>query len=130
MKVKFMPQNLEVEIEPNETVLQVAQRSGVQIKSVCKGVPSCAECRVQLVDGDYNVLPPSSKELNLIGTAYFVDRRRLSCQLRCFGDITLDLAEQVEKAEKNLSSKRPRGGSQMSDEDYNPSESRAKNTSQ
>jgi len=107
MKVKFMPQNIEIEITPNRSVLDLANEHGIYIKSVCRGVPSCAECRVKLVEGEHNVIPPNAKELNLIGTAYFVDQRRLSCQLKCFGDITLDMTEQLEK--QNQTVKRPRG---------------------
>ena len=97
VKVKFLPQNVEFEIKPNESVLHVAQDHGIYIKSVCKGVPSCAECRVRILEGDHNVLPPGSEELSLIGTGHFIDRRRLSCQLKCFGDITIDMNEQIAK---------------------------------
>ena len=108
MKVKFVPQNIELEIKPNQSVLDLAHQNGIHIQSVCKGVPSCAECRINLAEGEHNVFPPSRKELNLIGTAYFVDRRRLSCQLKCFGDITVDLTNQIEK-ENAAIAKRPRG---------------------
>ena len=97
MKVKFVPQNVEFDIKPGQSVMHVAQDNGLYIKSVCKGVPSCAECRVRIVDGDFNVLPPGSEELALIGTGHFIDHRRLSCQLKCFGDITVDLHEQLQK---------------------------------
>lgn len=97
MKVKFVPQDLEFEIKPGQSVMHVAQDHGLYIKSVCKGVPSCAECRVRVTEGDFNVLPPGSDELSLIGSGYFIDRRRLSCQLKCFGDITVDLSEQLRK---------------------------------
>lgn len=107
MKIKFLPQNLECEIAPNQSVLDVANENKIYIKSVCRGVPSCAECRVRLLEGEHNVFPPMGKELNLIGTAYFVDQRRLSCQLRCFGDITVDLTEQLEK--QQTTTKAPRG---------------------
>ncbi len=40
----------------------------------------------------------------MIGTAHYVDLSRLSCQLRCFGDVTVDLQEQIEK-EKRASEK-------------------------
>lgn len=96
MKVKFVPQNIEYEIKPGEPVLHLAQDHNIHIRSVCRGVPSCAECRVRVVAGEHNVIPPSKTELGLIGTAYFVDGRRLSCQLRCFGDITVDLTEQID----------------------------------
>ena len=83
MKVKFVPQDVEFEIKPGQSVMHVAQDHGLYIKSVCKGVPSCAECRVRVTEGDFNVLPPAGEELSLIGTGYFIDRRRLSCQLKC-----------------------------------------------
>lgn len=107
MKIKFIPQNVEIEIKPGQSVLNAAHDNGIHIQSVCKGIPSCAECRVRVVDGVNNVLPPMSEELDLIGTAYFVDQSRLSCQMRCFGDIVVDLQEQVDKAE--TSSKQPHG---------------------
>ena len=109
MKIKFLPQDKEFEILPNQTVLQLAKENGVQIKSVCGGIPSCAECRVQIKSGEYNLLPPSPEEIALIGTAYFVDRSRLSCQMRCFGDIVVDLTEQNAKLAKGSSTKKPRG---------------------
>lgn len=104
MKVKFMPSGEEHEIEANETILHLAQRVGLHIQSVCKGIPSCAECRIQIKDGEHHVLPPNKKEIDLIGTAHYVDLSRLSCQLRCFGDVTVDLSEQIEK-EKRVSEK-------------------------
>jgi len=97
VKVKFVPLDVEFEIEPNQTVLDLAQKNGVYIKTVCNGVPNCAECRVKIVEGEHNVLPPSAKELTLIGSGHFIDRRRLSCQLYCFGDVTIDVSEQIKK---------------------------------
>lgn len=104
MKVKFLPSEEEHEIEFNETILHLAQRVGLHIQSVCKGIPSCAECRIQIKEGEHHVLPPNKKEIDLIGTAHYVDMSRLSCQLRCFGDVTVDLSEQIEK-EKRVSDK-------------------------
>lgn len=106
MKVKFVPQNIELEIKPNQSVMNLAHENNVPIKSVCNGMPSCAECRVRVIEGEENVLPPSSKELALIGTGYFIDQRRLSCQLLCFGDVTIDLAEQVEKQKESTASRK------------------------
>jgi ferredoxin len=113
MKVKFLPMDVEHEIEFNETVLHLAQRHDLHIQSVCKGLPSCAECRIQIKQGENNVPHPSSKELSLIGTAYYVDQSRLSCQLRCFGDVVVDLSEQLEK--ENSVAKRPQGRANRAD---------------
>lgn len=98
MKVKFVPQEQEFEIQPGQSVMALAHEKGILIKSTCNGLPSCAECRVRIVDGDWNTNPPSRKELGLIGTGYYIDQRRLSCQVICFGDITVDTSEQVEKS--------------------------------
>lgn len=98
MKVKFLPQNIELPIEPGQSVLEVAHANGIPIKSSCNGMPSCAECRVNIVDGEYNVMPPSKKELSLIGTGYYIDQRRLSCQMHCFGDVTVDTKEHLDRA--------------------------------
>lgn len=107
MKIKFLPTNQEITADPNKTLLQMCNENKIEIKSICKGVPSCAECRIRLVEGEHNVLPPTKAELALIGTNYFIDQRRLSCQIRCFGDITVDLTEQIARA--NTPSKKVRG---------------------
>ena len=99
-KVKFMPQNVELEVLAGESVLDAARRAGLYVKSICNGVPACAECRVKILEGNRNLLPPSFKEKNLIGSAYFVDGSRLSCQLKPLGDITVSLEEQIEKQNK------------------------------
>jgi ferredoxin len=99
MKIKFLPTNQVLEGDPNKTLLQICNENKIEIKSICKGVPSCAECRIRLVEGEHNVMPPSKAELSLIGTNYFIDQRRLSCQIRCFGDITVDLSEQISRAD-------------------------------
>ena len=115
MKVKFVPQNIEFEISPDQSVMKLAHKNGVYIKSICGGLPSCAECRVRVVEGDQNVLPPSSKELNLIGTGYFIDQRRLSCQLKCYGDVTIDMTEQLAKQEI-VETRRPQGSKKPENE--------------
>jgi ferredoxin len=107
MKIKFLPQNIDVDVVPGQSILDTALKNDIYIKSVCKGVPSCAECRIKVKEGDYNILAPGPKELSLIGTAYYVDQRRLACQSRCFGDVVVDLTEQLEKQE--ASPKKPRG---------------------
>jgi 2Fe-2S ferredoxin len=97
VKVKFVPQNVEFEIKPGQSVMHLAEDNGIYVKSVCRGVPSCAECRVKIVEGESNVFPPAGEELSLIGTGWFIDRRRLACQLQCIGDVTVDMSEQIAK---------------------------------
>ena len=109
MKVKFLPQDISIQADPNKSVMELAKENQLMISSSCNGMCSCAECRVYVVEGEAHVLPPSQRETELIGGAYFVDNRRLSCQLFCFGDVTVDLSEQLErkssKRQQFLSSK-------------------------
>lgn len=99
MKIKFYPTNQEFENDPSKTLLQQCNEHGIAIKSICKGVPSCAECRVHIKEGEHNLIPPSAKELQVLGSNYFLDGRRLSCQVRAFGNVTVDLTDQIERAE-------------------------------
>jgi ferredoxin len=102
--------NKEVEITPEQSVLEVALANQIPIRTVCKGIPACSECRVRITEGENYVLPPSKAEINLIGSGYFVDHRRLSCQLHCYGDVTIDVSEQLSKS-TDISHRKLRGGS-------------------
>jgi len=44
-------------IEPGMTLLDAAQRAGVEIIAVCGGVGACGKCRVRLVRGE--LTPPT-----------------------------------------------------------------------
>lgn len=99
MKIKFVPQNITIEGNSDKSLLELALENHIEIKSICKGVPSCGECRIKIVDGENNVNPPGRDELSVLGTNYFLDGRRLSCQMRCFGDVTVDMKEQLDRDE-------------------------------
>lgn len=106
MKIKFIPQNIEVDVDPSKSLLKIATENGVKIKSICGGIASCSECRVKIVEGENSIPEPSKTELNMIGTSYYIDGRRLACQVHCFGSVTVDLTEQLNKVD---SQKKVRG---------------------
>ena len=106
MKVKFLPMGVEVEVDPNKSILQLATENHIEIRSICKGVPSCAECRVKVVEGGSNIQPPNKAELGLIGTSYYLDSRRLACQSHCYGDVVVDVTEHLDP---NTQTKKIRG---------------------
>lgn len=99
MKIKFLPSGIEIPVDPSKSLLQLANENNVKIKSICGGVATCSECRVKIVEGMHCVPEPSKAELNLIGSSYYIDGRRLACQVRCFGSITVDLTEQLNKSD-------------------------------
>ena len=99
MKIKFLPQNIEVDVDPSKSLMKIATENGLKVKSICGGVATCAECRVRIVEGENSIPEPSKLELNMIGTSYYIDGRRLSCQVHCFGSVTVDLTEQLSKVD-------------------------------
>lgn len=99
MKIKFIPQNIEVDVDPSKSLMKIATENGLKIKSLCGGVATCGECRVHIVEGENSIPEPSKLELNMIGTSYYIDGRRLSCQVHCFGSVTVDLTEQLNKVD-------------------------------
>ena len=98
-KIKFIPQNIELEIPSNKSVMKIAHDNGIPIQSSCKGQANCGECRVIVAEGENQILPPTSQEISLIGQGYHIDQRRLSCQLYCFGDVTIDVSDHFKKDE-------------------------------
>lgn len=99
MKIKFIPQNIEVDVDPSKSLMQIATENGLKVKSLCGGVATCGECRIKIVEGENSVPEPSKLELNMIGTSYYIDGRRLSCQVHCFGSVTVDMTEQLNKVD-------------------------------
>lgn len=100
MKIKFIPQNIEVDVDPSKNILEVARENDISIQSSCNGLCNCGDCRIFLREGEVNVLPPTPKEMKLIGQGHYTDQRRLACQLHCFGPVTVDLSEQQERAKQ------------------------------
>lgn len=98
MKLKFIPHNIEVDVEPDKSVLEVSRELGLRVQSSCNGMCNCGDCRIFVKEGETNLLLPTAKELRLIGQGHYVDQRRLACQLYCFGDVVVDLSEQEERA--------------------------------
>ena len=105
MKIKFLPKNIEVDVNPEKSLLEIARDNGIPIQSSCNGMCSCGDCRIFVKEGEYHVPPPTSKELKLIGQGHYMDQRRLACQLYCFGSVTVDLSEQEERAQQGQISK-------------------------
>lgn len=99
MKIKFIPQNIEVDVDPSKSLMQIAIENGLKVKSLCGGVATCGECRVKIVEGENSIPEPNKLELNMIGSSYYIDGRRLSCQVHCFGSVTVDMTEQLNKVD-------------------------------
>lgn len=97
IKLKFLPKNIEVEVDSEKSVLEISKELGLKIQSSCNGICNCGDCRVFVREGERNFFLPTNKELKLIGQGHYTDQRRLACQLHCFGNAVIDLSEQEQR---------------------------------
>ncbi|MCP4673210.1 MAG: 2Fe-2S iron-sulfur cluster binding domain-containing protein, partial [Desulfobacula sp.] len=49
--VEFLPHNIKVEVEENESLIRAAMEAGVHINASCGGGGVCGKCRVLLEKG-------------------------------------------------------------------------------
>lgn len=80
----FQRSQKSAQLQPGETLLEAAERIGVDIDSSCR-VGSCGECAVRLVSGEVKMetddaLEPEDKAAGII----------LACQARATADVTVD----------------------------------------
>jgi ferredoxin len=90
-RVTFLPLNLAVELNPNESVFAAARRSNVGIATACAGKGTCGLCRVKIAAGEQHLGPVSPIEKRHLGNTYFLTKLRLSCQLFPTEDIAVEL---------------------------------------
>jgi ferredoxin len=87
MKVRFVSasgdQVREVEANPGDRLLDVAQADGQPLEGTCEGQMACSTCHVIVAPEDFDKLPPASAdEDDLLDLAASVTRTsRLSCQI-------------------------------------------------
>jgi class 3 adenylate cyclase/CDGSH-type Zn-finger protein len=87
--ISLIPDNLSVEVAPDQTVLRAVQGAGVPIASACGGQGLCSTCRVWVVEGVENCAERSEIETQLAAKLHFPANLRLACQTKIAGPVTL-----------------------------------------
>lgn len=90
-RVTFLPLNLSVELQPNESVFAAARRNQLGISTACAGKGTCGLCRIKIAGGEQHLPPINPVEKRHLGNTYFLTKLRLSCQLYPTGDIAVEL---------------------------------------
>ncbi|MCA9521447.1 MAG: 2Fe-2S iron-sulfur cluster binding domain-containing protein [Myxococcales bacterium] len=101
--IRFIPQNVEIEVCSETSVLAAAQKAGLSIATICNGKASCSECRIKIHDGEDNMSPIVFKEKEHLGNLYFITKERLACQT-----FAVDGVLSVEILRAEIESKRER----------------------
>lgn len=92
-KVRFNLENLEVEIEPGQTILQAAKKIGAPEGDRCGGVCACSTCHVYVTKGFDSTSEIEDEEFDILDKAFDVrSTSRLGCQAKVHGDIEVDIS--------------------------------------
>lgn len=81
-KIRFLPNDKTVEIEPGTTVLEAAHKADVCISSLCGGVATCGKCKVIVEEGSTES-PPSP----LLSKKETKNKYVLACQAKVESDL-------------------------------------------
>ena len=86
-KVTSLPDNLDIDVAADETLLEAALRSGVPLAHACGGRAKCSTCRIWVLDGLEACPQRSPDEASMADRLGLADEVRLACQLRPEGDL-------------------------------------------
>ena len=89
VKVTSLPDEVEFDVNADETLLEAGLRSGVAFAHACGGRAKCSTCRISIVDGLEACSQRTEVETLMADRLGFSDEVRLACQLRPQGKISV-----------------------------------------
>lgn len=87
--VKFVPVDIEVGVEENESLLSIAQKAGLTNVECCGMNPLCGKCKVSIVEGEDGLSEMRKKEEAYCRQNGFLPYQRLGCLARVSGNVEL-----------------------------------------
>ena len=110
--ILFMPSGLRGHVPLGTTVLQAAQRLGVDLESICGGQGKCRKCQVLPQEGEFSKHGISSQldhlseftetERHHQSKNRLKDGRRLGCNARILGDLVVDVPEESQQHKQHI----------------------------
>ena len=95
MKVTFEDAAKIVEALPEHTILQTAERAGVEIIATCGRKGRCKSCRIRVLSGE--LTPPTAEERHALGADGLAQGFRLACQAHAVGEAVIRRAPPVDE---------------------------------
>ena len=112
VSVLFMPSGLRGQVQTGTTVLQAAQRLGVDLDSICGGQGKCRRCQVLPQEGEFSKHGITSRiehlseftetERYLQSKNRLKDGKRLGCSARILGDLVVDVPEESQQHKQHI----------------------------
>jgi len=94
-KVRFIKENLEIEVPAGTTVLEAAKKVGAPEGDRCGGVCACSTCHIYVVKGFDNLSEVEDEEFDILDKAFDVrSTSRLGCQATIHGDIEVEISDE------------------------------------
>ncbi len=107
-----MPSGLRGQVPLGTTVLQAAQRLGVDLESICGGQGKCRKCQVLPQQGEFSKHGISSRAEHLSdfteterhhqSKKRLKEGRRLGCNARILGDLVVDVPEESQQHKQHI----------------------------
>ena len=112
VSVLFMPSGLRGQVPVGTTVLQAAQRLGVDLESICGGQGKCRKCQVlpQLGEFAKHWINSRAEHLSELTATELMQQsknrlkgaRRLGCNARILGDLVVDVPEESQQHKQHI----------------------------
>lgn len=83
-KIKFMPDNKEIEVEANTILIDAAKKAGVYVNSLCGGQGVCGKCKVQISKGEFK---PDKNSIAFFSKEELKKGYVLACQTEVIDDL-------------------------------------------
>ena len=94
-RVRFVRENLEIEVKEGETILAAAKQAGAPEGDRCGGVCACSTCHVYVTRGFDSLSEIEDEEFDILDKAFDVrSTSRLGCQARVHGDIEVEISDE------------------------------------
>jgi len=110
--IVFMPSGLRGQVPVGTTVLQAAQRLGVDLESICGGQGKCRKCQVLPQEGEFSkhgivsradhLSELTETELHHQSRKRLKGGRRLGCNARILGDLVVDVPEESQQHKQHI----------------------------
>ncbi len=88
-KIDLIPDNAEISISKDETILTASLRNDIQHLHACGGLGMCSTCRVEILEGEDNLSQKSKSEQKLSEKLELPSNIRLACQTKIRGNVKL-----------------------------------------
>lgn len=94
-KVRFLKENIEIEVPDGSSILDAARKSGAPQGDRCGGVCACSTCHVYVTKGFDTLSEIEDEEFDILDKAFDVRMEsRLGCQAKLHGDVEVVISDE------------------------------------